>query len=136
MVEDNPNNHPLYRESFGAAGFEVFISDTAEADFVEAVAQMNPDIISMDIMIGKENQVIERDGLNAIELLKADERTKDIPVIVLTNFFEEGKVTKAKELGAVDFINLQAHDIKKIPDHFLLYLSNRKNYIPIHPSFA
>ena len=135
MVEDTENNHPLFREAFGTAGFEVLISQTAEPGFEEVVGNLKPDIISMDLMIGKEGEVIERDGLKALEALKADERTKDIPVIVMTNFFEDSKIEKAKSLGAVDFISLQAHNIKTIPQIFLSYLENPKKYFAIHPTF-
>ncbi len=135
MVEDNPDNHALFRQAFSSAGFEVFISDTAEEDFVEAVVALTPDIISMDIMIAKENVEVQRDGLEAIELLKNDERTKDIPVIVLTNFPAYDKVERAKSLGAVDYINLQSRSISQIPEIYSNYLTNKEVYMPVHPAF-
>jgi len=135
IIEDNTSNHPLFRQSFESAGFEVFITDTAEDDFIEAVHGLKPDIISMDIMIGKPNGEVERDGLQAVELLKSDERTKNIPVMMLTNFFTEDKVERAKSLGVADYINLQSRVITQIPEIYLNYLANSELYIPVHPSF-
>lgn len=135
IIEDNASNHPLFRQAFENAGFEVFISATAEDDFVEAVFGLKPDIISMDIMIGKPSGEVERDGLQALELLKSDERTKNVPVIMLTNFFTDSKVEKAKSLGVVDYINLQSRVITQIPDIYLNYLANPELYIPVHPAF-
>ncbi|MCA9354822.1 MAG: response regulator [Candidatus Kaiserbacteria bacterium] len=134
LVEDDPNNHPLFAEAFSAAGFEVVIFPDADStDFIGEVLSATPDIISMDLMIARENNDALRDGFEAVELLKSDERTKDIPIMILTTFFEERKVTRAKELGAVDFISLQGHDIKRIPDIFNRYLDNPKKYVPMHP---
>ena len=135
IIEDNDANHSLFRQSFENFGFEVVISDTAEDDFVEAVYALKPDVISMDIMIGKANIEVARDGLQALELLKSDDRTKDIPVIMLTNFHTEDKVEKAKSLGAVDYINLQSRVITQVPEIYLNYLANPEVYIPVHPAF-
>lgn len=133
IVEDNKNNHPLFEAAFTAAGYNVTLRRTADGDFVEEVADVKPDIISLDIMIGKSGADVERDGLEAARLLKEDERTKNIPIMILTNFFEESKVQQAKETGAVDFINLQAHDIDKIPDLFSRYIDDPKHFKASHP---
>ena len=135
IVEDNKFNHPLYRDAFEQAGFEVVISDDAEGYLPEAVNIVKPDIISMDLMIGKEGMDTERDGFSAIEALKSDLRTHDIPIIVFSSFFEEGKVRRARELGAVDFINSAGMSIREVPKQFLLYLENSKGYKPSHPLF-
>lgn len=135
MLEDNVNNHPLFNDAFTAAGFKVNLAQNAESGFVELVAELMPDIISMDIMIGKSGADLQVGGLDALAMLKADERTKDIPVMMMTNFYEEEKVRKAKELGAVDFLNLQGSPITKMPNHFKKYLEKPKKYVPSHPIF-
>lgn len=135
MVEDNDSNHPLFIAAFEASGFIVTIVSLVDEHFVEEVARIKPDIISMDIMIATAGMEPSHDGLSSITLLKADERTRDIPVIVLTSFFEESKVERAKQEGAVDFINLQGHSISTIPKIFKHYLEDPKNYNPTHPAF-
>lgn len=133
MVEDDRNNHPLFRKVFEAAGFAVTIRRTADGDFIEDVVKSGPDIISMDIMIGKSGADVERDGLEAGRLLKADERTAQIPIMILTNFFVDEKVQQAKAFGAVDFISLQGHAIATIPEIFKRYLDAPRKFIPTHP---
>jgi CheY-like chemotaxis protein len=135
IIEDNKFNHDLYRDVFEQHGFEVIIGADADGHLPEAVTAIAPDIISMDLMIGKEGTPAERDGFEAIAALKSDDRTRAIPIIVLTNFFEEGKVRRAKELGAVDFINSAGQTIQKIPELFLTYLENPRQYQPVHPLF-
>lgn len=136
IVDDTPANQDLFRQAFEMAGFQVLVSGEAEGNFAEAVAQFSPDIISMDIMIGESKWGEEgRDGFDAIRLLKENPESAKVPIIVMTNFFEDSKVELAKELGVVDYVNLQSHSIQKIPEIFLTYLANKDNYIAVHPSF-
>lgn len=136
IVEDDERTQNLLKEVFEQANFEVVIYQTAEGDFASEVASHSPDIISMDLMIGKVGIEIKRDGFQAIELLKADTRTAHIPVIVLTNFFNDDKVRMAKQVGAVDYINLQGQTISKLPEHYLSYLKSPKQYSPVSKIFA
>lgn len=135
MVEDNRANHQLFQMAFEQAGFEVKIEQNAEVGFVDIAAEFAPDIISLDIMIGKSGADLQVGGLEALQLLKTDERTAHIPVMMLTNFFEETKVAKAKEYGAVDFLSLQSGPINRTTDYFLRYLQNPKGYVPVNKVF-
>jgi len=135
MIEDTLANHDLFRNAFNQSGFEVIIAPNAEGDLVTDIIDLEPDIISIDLMIGSPGIELERDGFQAIELLKRDARTKDIPIFVLTNFFEDGKVRKAKELGVIDFISLQGQSLKEIPNLFKNYLASPRKYRTVNPIF-
>lgn len=136
IVEDNIHNHDLYREVFEKAGFEVTLRENADGFFLEEVANVvKPDIISMDLMMGKDGEATQYDGFEALEQLKHDLRTHEVPVMILTSFFEERKVRRAKELGAVDFIALPGQSISKLPEHYLRYLKDPQHYKPIHTIF-
>lgn len=137
IVEDERNNHLLFRQAFSDVGFEVVICQNADGDFLTEVKDVAPDIISMDLMIGKENGgTTERDGFQAMEVLKADEATKDIPVIVLTNFYEEQRMDRAKALGALDYITLQGQAMPKIAECFMRCVKDTKHYRPSNTRFA
>lgn len=135
IIEDDGNNHPLYRKAFEEAGFEVLISDNADGNFADGVVALAPDIISMDLMIGKAGKAAERDGFEAIEALKSDERTKEIPIMVASNFFQEEKIARARELGVNDYFNLQGHALSEIAGRFMEYVAEPKKYSPSHPTF-
>lgn len=135
VVEDNEHNHKLYKDTFEKAGFDVTIFQNADGEFAADVAALEPDIISMDIMIGLQGKPAERDGFAAIEVLKADLRTALIPIFVLTSFSAEEKVKRAKELGAVDFISTPSQTFSKIPDYFINYLNDPEGHMPVHPYF-
>jgi sigma-B regulation protein RsbU (phosphoserine phosphatase) len=57
-----------------------------------------PDLILLDIMMP------EMDGYEVCRRLKADEATRDIPVIFVTAMGETSDETKGLELGAVDYL--------------------------------
>lgn len=135
IVEDNEFNHKLYRDVFEKKGFEVTIKQNADGEFAEDVALLAPDIISTDLMIGLGGRPAERDGFQAIEVLKADLRTHEIPIFIMTSFFADEKVARAKELGAVDFISVPGQTFSRIPDYFMNYLKDPEKYEPIHPVF-
>ncbi len=135
IVEDEPANHPLFRKAYEDAGFEVVLTDTAEDDFVSAVAAAAPDVISMDLMIGKPGVEVRRDGFDAISLLKAHPTTKHIPIIVASNFSGEAKLIAAKELGVIDYYNLQGQPITQIARRLKEFVDDKDGYHPSHPLF-
>jgi len=66
---------------------------------LKAVRVANPpDLILLDIMMP------EMDGYEVCRHLKADEATRDIPVIFITAMGETSDETKGLEVGAVDYI--------------------------------
>ncbi len=135
IVEDFEANHALYRKVFVDAGFEVSIIEKIDEHFIETVCHLSPDIISMDLMIEEDVTQHPFAGFDLLFLLKEDARTVQIPVIILTAFFEETKIMKAKDLGAIDFISVSGHGVQKIPEIFLRYLNDPKHYTPSHPLF-
>ncbi len=63
-----------------------------------AVTQPHPDIVLLDIMMP------EMDGYEVCRRLKADERTRTIPVVFITAMGNEEHEARGLDLGAVDFI--------------------------------
>lgn len=75
-----------------------------------------PDLILMDIVMPK------KDGLQALEELKNNPSTKDIPVIIITSHADEEKRQKARDLGVSDFIDkadLRQIDLGQLLSHYL-----------------
>lgn len=72
---------------------------TSGADALEiAGSEDRPDLVLLDIMMP------EMDGYEVCRRLKADPRTKDVPVIFVTAMSEVDDETKGFSLGAVDYI--------------------------------
>jgi two-component system cell cycle response regulator DivK len=77
IVDDSDDNRAMYAEYLSSSGYDIEqASDGREA--VEAALRTLPDLIVMDLSLPV------MDGWEATRRLKADERARHIPVIVLT----------------------------------------------------
>ena len=47
---------------------------------------------------------LELDGLAVLEALRADERTKQVPVVILSNYSERELVERGLRLGALEYL--------------------------------
>jgi CheY-like chemotaxis protein len=97
VVDDYQDAREMYAEYLVFSGFRV-----AEArNGNEAVAQafaLTPDLILMDLSLPG------MDGWEATRLLKADERTRHIPVVALTGHALAGASEGARKAGCDSFV--------------------------------
>ncbi len=93
VIDDEPAMHRLVQIILEVEGFQIVgMGDQDEAR--RSIASGKPDLIILDIMMP------EVDGFEILRMLKGDQETRDIPVIVLTVRNMEEDVRKAKALGA------------------------------------
>jgi CheY-like chemotaxis protein len=109
LVEDNASDAEMAIRALKKKNITnniVHLKDGAEAlDFVFATGkfegrdiQNQPKIILLDLKMPKVS------GIEVLQTLKSDERTKAIPVVVLTSSKEDPDVKKCYELGANSYI--------------------------------
>jgi CheY-like chemotaxis protein len=108
LVEDNPNDVELTLEAlkeFNLANEVQVIRDGQEAlDFLyrqgryEQYSQGNPAVILLDLKLPKIS------GHEVLEQIRADDKLKYIPVVVLTSSREEKDKVKSYENGANAFV--------------------------------
>ncbi|RME63186.1 MAG: response regulator, partial [Nitrospirae bacterium] len=97
IVDDEDRNLRLLEGLCEHLGYEAhFATNGREA--VERALKVRPDVVLMDIMMP------EMDGVEATEALKADERTKDIPVIMVTALDSRQDKLRGISAGADDFL--------------------------------
>ncbi len=77
VVEDNEKNMKLLRDVLQAKGYRTLEAITG-GQAVELATGHAPDLVLMDI------ELPDIDGVEALRLLRADERTVSIPVLALT----------------------------------------------------
>jgi len=95
ILEDDEAIAELMRFYLEEEGFQVFISSKGEG-FVDRVAEIQPDLISLDIMLP------DTDGFSIFNMLQQDERTRDIRVIFVT--VKEGDKEKGIKMGASGYV--------------------------------
>ncbi len=77
IIEDNEKNRKLARDVLQVKGYKTIESETGEEGLKLAV-EKSPALILMDILLPG------MDGITALKQLKADPRTKSIPIIAIT----------------------------------------------------
>jgi CheY-like chemotaxis protein len=97
LIEDHAVNRRLAQFLLRSQGYEVWDVASAPEAFV-LLEQKRPDLILMDI------QLPEMDGLAATRHLKADPRTREIPVVAVTSYAMKGDEAKAFEAGCEGYI--------------------------------
>lgn len=109
LVEDNPDDVELTRIAFAEAGIDrrlVVVRDGAEAlDYLFARGQHAgrdaddlPAIVLLDLNLPK------LDGREVLQGIRADARTRDLPVVVLTTSDEPFDVEASYALGVNSYI--------------------------------
>ena len=96
-VDDEVHIQQLIQYNLEASGFKVTVFDNAEK-LLEAVGSTPPALFLLDIMLPG------MDGLELCRRLRSDNRTKNIPIIMLTAKSEEFDKVLGLELGADDYL--------------------------------
>jgi len=97
VVDDEKDILDLVNYNLQKEGYRVTLVSSGE-QAVEEVRKNPQDLILLDLMLPGI------DGLEVCRKLKYDEKTKDIPIIMLTAKGEESDIVIGLELGAEDYI--------------------------------
>jgi len=97
LVDDDVYIRDLYTEVLKDEEYDVFIAADGE-EALSMVMQDQFDLILLDVMMPKI------DGIAVLTKIKTDEKTKDTPVIMLTNFGQEDLVKQAVTVGSADYL--------------------------------
>ncbi len=97
IVDDTPTNLGVIVSFLQSAGFGIRIARSGETA-LKRVQYNHPDIILLDVLMPG------MDGFETCRQLKANEATKDIPVIFMTSLTSVEDKVKGFEVGAVDYV--------------------------------
>ena len=97
VVEDDPDIAELVARYLEKAGYAVERVSSGR-DALDAVRARAPDLIVLDVMLPHV------DGLEVCRLLRANEHTASIPIIMLTARAEESERIVGLEMGADDYL--------------------------------
>ena len=97
-VDDEPQLLEIIKINLKKAGYEVETAANGR-EALDAVQAKRPDLIVLDVMMPV------MDGFEALQVLKADEATNSIPVVMLTANAEDKDVMKGWQSGAHAYLN-------------------------------
>ena len=97
VVDDNADVRLALATILEDAGHEVLEAEDGEFVF-DRVIDENPDLVLLDVMMPRVS------GFDALATLKADTRTSQVPVIMVTAKGRPEDMAMARSLGAVEYI--------------------------------
>lgn len=97
FVEDDASIAQMYRLKLELDGYRVDVAGDGERALEMARTSL-PDIIFLDIRLPK------LDGLGVLEALRADPKTRTVPVVILSSHTEKELIERGAKLGVLDHL--------------------------------
>jgi DNA-binding response OmpR family regulator len=110
LVEDEEDLREIYKTKFILDGYKV-ITAKSGLEAIDLALHQNPDLILLDVILPQKS------GFDVLEELKSNPKTKNVPVVILSNLGQDWEVKKGVELGAVQFLtkaNFTPKEVVKI----------------------
>ena len=107
VAEDETVYAEIYKIKLEKEGFRVITCSNGR-ELIALLEKETPDLIILDLVMPL------LDGFETLKKIKSRAKTKDIPVIVLSNLSKDVDITQAKELGAADYYvktNVSVHEL-------------------------
>jgi CheY-like chemotaxis protein len=97
LVEDDAALTQMYRVKLERDGYTVQVAGDGEEALGMLAADL-PDLIFLDVRLPR------MDGLTFLERLRTEPRTKNVPVVIVSNYSEEELVARGLQLGALEYL--------------------------------
>ena len=117
IVDDEPLVIKAIRDKLTNAQFATDSAlDGQEALF--KISQEKPDLILLDIVMPK------LDGISVLKKLKEQQETRDIPVIILTNLYDDEKIQELLRTNNTEYLIKVEHSLNDIVNRVKEKLNN------------
>ena len=97
FAEDDRSVAQMYKLKLELDGYRVGVAPDGETA-VEMASRELPDIMFLDIRLPK------LDGVGVLQALRSDPRTKDLRVVILSNYSRAELGDRVEKLGALDHL--------------------------------
>jgi DNA-binding NtrC family response regulator len=106
IVDDNPANIRVLTGTLEPLGYDIYAASNAD-ETLKLAARVLPDLILLDVVMPG------RDGFAVCQALKANEATREIPILFVTAKLETEFILRGFQAGAVDYIGkpFQAEEV-------------------------
>ncbi|HTY64253.1 MAG TPA: response regulator [Acidobacteriota bacterium] len=115
LIEDDKFLRRACEVGLKKRGFAVITANDGEEGLQKARTE-SFDLILMDMLMPKLS------GLETLESLKKDEKTRGIPVVILSNSSLETDMQRAMELGAAGYLVKASLSLQELADHVTSFL--------------
>lgn len=97
VIEDTELLRRMYSDRLEADGYSVVAASNG-LEGVAALRANSPDLILLDLVMPQMS------GLEFLEIAKADPRTQNTPVLILSNLGQDEDIQRAMGMGATDYL--------------------------------
>jgi DNA-binding response OmpR family regulator len=97
FIEDDQAVADMYKLKLELDGYSVTLAPDGETG-VDLALQDPPDLVFLDIRLPS------MDGFQVLEVLRSDDRTRFVPVVILSNYGEDELVERGFKLGALEYL--------------------------------
>jgi len=94
LIEDDKFLSSLLQNRLQKENFDVILARTGE-EAITALETATPDLIMLDIILPGKS------GFEVLEKVRADIKTSQTPVVVISNLGQEEDIERAKKLGGI-----------------------------------
>jgi CheY-like chemotaxis protein len=115
VVDDDRVIAEMYSLALSRAGHEVVLANDGEAG-LRAASTMRPDLVFLDVRMPK------MDGVEVLRNLASVKATREIPVVMLSNYDEPVLVQQSLGLGAKEYLvkaGTNPADLDRIVNHWV-----------------
>jgi DNA-binding response OmpR family regulator len=97
IVDDDEAITMVYSTALKAAGYEVISASTGNSG-IERARGEKPDLVLLDQVL------TDIAGNEVLSTLKQDPETKDMPIVMLSNYTQNQLMKEAIQIGALDYM--------------------------------
>lgn len=108
LVEDEIFIHDLYKKMLEKAGYTLLGAFDGEEGLRVVKENTDAALVLLDVMLPKMH------GIDVLRLIKSDEKTKHMQVVLLSNLGDESIIQEAMNQGARDYlkkVNITPRDL-------------------------
>jgi DNA-binding response OmpR family regulator len=122
IAEDDIPLLDLYDKKFTSKGYQVLRADDGGKAVDLALSEI-PDIMVLDLMMPVMN------GFEVLKKVKGDKDTKEIPVIILSNYGEMPNITEGMLAGAAEYLVKVEHTPEEVVEIVQDILSEKDSLV-------
>lgn len=116
LIEDEEALIEVLNKKLTAEGYVVTIARDGQ-EGLEKMRTSRPDLILLDIVMPR------MDGFEVLENMRKEEAIADLPVIIISNSGQPVELSRAKELGAEDWLIKTEFDPQEVLDKVNKFLN-------------
>jgi len=98
VVEDDPFYSKIYKTKLEKEKINAQLAGNGDQALDIIKKNGIPELILLDLLMP------EKDGFQTVEDLKKDEKTKNIPIIILSNLSQEEDIKKVMDMGVTEYL--------------------------------